>query len=42
MEEPVDEAELTRVWDKVLELAPDSDMAADIMKYRESAETNGD
>lgn len=37
MAKPVNEAELKAVWDKVLELAPDSDMAADIKKYREQA-----
>lgn len=37
MREPKDEAGLKRAWDKVLELAPDSDMAKAVKEYRQSA-----
>ncbi|MDP9801565.1 tetratricopeptide (TPR) repeat protein [Arcanobacterium wilhelmae] len=37
MRKPVDEANLKAAWDKVLELAPNSDMAKDINEYRKSS-----
>lgn len=36
MREPVDTAKLTAAWDKVVQLAPESDMAKDIKTYREN------